>query len=472
MAGMCYLCDLEKQEMELKEEFVEMLGQLMPDECEALCRCIGETVPSVSVRVNEAKGGTVPTGATRVPWCELGYYLDERPNFTLDPMLHAGRYYVQDASSMFIHHVIKQLVCSPSPLRGGNSMSQPVKYLDLCAAPGGKTTAALQALPAGSLVVANEIVPNRARALMDNVMRWGSPHAVVTCNAPAQVGRLTHLFDIVATDVPCSGEGMMRKDAEAAAQWSPSLVAQCATRQRDIIRDIWPALRPGGLFIYSTCTYNRQENEEMMEHLISEYGAKPVAVPVEEAWNIAPAIGCDLPCYRFMPHRTRGEGLFMAVVRKPEGTRQPLRTKKSAPPKTNAIAQGIKEWLSDCKEYDLSVQGDDVVANPRMHADALAALRTTLNVIYSGVTLGTLKGKNCVPHHSLALSTALNRTVLPHCEVDLNTALRYLHGEAITIDAPRGYVLLTHHDVPIGWVNNLGNRANNLYPKPLRIIKN
>ena len=446
--------------MELKEEFVEMLGQVMPGEKEALCRCIGETEPSVSVRVNEAKGGAVPEGATLVPWCPSGYYLDERPNFTLDPMLHAGMYYVQDASSMFIHHVIRQLV------------DRPVRYLDLCAAPGGKTTAALQALPAGSLVVANEIVPNRARALMDNVMRWGSPHAVVTCNAPAQIGRLTHLFDVVATDVPCSGEGMMRKDAEAMAQWSPSLVAQCAQLQREILNDIWPALRPGGLLIYSTCTYNRQENEEMVEHLIEEYGAEPVVVPIDENWGIAPAIGCDLPCYRFMPHRTRGEGLFMAVVRKPEGARQHFKTKKNTPSKTNAIPRGVGEWLSDCKEYDLSVQGDDVVANPKQHSEALAALRATLNVIYSGVTLGTLKGKNCVPHHSLALSTALNRAALPHCEVDIDTALRYLHGEAITINAPRGYVLLTYHDAPIGWVNNLDNRANNLYPKPLRIIKN
>ena len=457
--------------MELKEEFVEMLGPVMPEEKEALCRCIAETEPSVSVRVNEAKGGKVPEGAARVPWCPCGYYLDERPNFTLDPMLHAGIYYVQDASSMFIHHVIQQL-CPPSPLKGEHSVAQPVKYLDLCAAPGGKTTAALQALPAGSLVVANEIVPNRARALMDNVMRWGSPHAVVTCNAPAQIGRLTHLFDIVATDVPCSGEGMMRKDAEAVAQWSPALVTQCAQRQQEILRDIWPALRPGGLLIYSTCTYNRQENEEMVEHLINEYGAEPVAVPINENWGIAPAIGCDLPCYRFMPHRTRGEGLFMAVVRKPDGQRQTPKNKKSATSKTNAIPRGIVEWLLDYKEFDLSVQGEDVVANPKQHSEALAALRATLNVIYSGVTLGTLKGKNCVPHQSLALSTTLNRAALPHCEVDINTALRYLHGEAITLNAPRGYVLLTYHDAPIGWVNNLGNRANNLYPKPLRIIKN
>lgn len=436
-----------------------MLGQLMPEECEALCECIAGAVPSVSVRVNQAKGAVVPAGETRVPWCNAGYYLDERPNFTLDPMLHAGCYYVQDASSMFIHHVITQLI------------ERPVRYLDLCAAPGGKTTAALQALPSGSLVVANEIVPNRARALMDNVMRWGSPHAVVTCNAPAQMGRLTHLFDVVAADVPCSGEGMMRKDAEAVAQWSPALVAQCAARQREIIRDIWPALRPGGLFIYSTCTYNRQENEEMIEHLIDEYGAEPVAVTIDDDWGIAHATGCELPCYRFMPHRTRGEGLFMAVVRKPDGPLQRVRVKKNTPSKANAIPRGIKEWLVNYQDFDLSIQGDDIVANPHIHAESLVTLREKLNVIFSGVTVGTLKGKNCVPHHALALSTELNRAAHPHCEVDLTTALSYLRGEAITIDAPSGFLIVSHHNTPLGWVNNLGNRANNLYPKPLRIMK-
>jgi len=444
--------------MELKHEFIEMLRRLMPDEAEALCRAIAETEPTVSVRVNEMKGGSAPQDAALVPWCASGFYLEQRPAFTFDPLLHGGLYYVQDASSMFIHHMISQLI------------DRPVRYLDLCAAPGGKTTAALQALPAGSLVVANEIVPSRARALADNVMRWGSPHAVVTSNAPAQLGRLTHLFDVVATDVPCSGEGMMRKDADAVSQWSPALVDQCAGRQREILRDIWPALRPGGLLIYSTCTYNRHENEEMLEHLISEYGAEPVPVPIDASWGIAPAVGCDLPCYRFMPHRTRGEGLFMAVVRKPDGMRQPLRSKKSPSVTSIAVAKSVREWLVNGQDYELSQQGDDVVANPKIHADVVSVLRSLATVIYSGVTLGTVKGKNCVPHLSLALSSALDHTALPSCEVDYATALAYLRGEAIAVDAPRGPVLVTYSHIPLGWANNLGNRANNLYPKGLRIV--
>ena len=212
--------------MKLHEGFIGQLRDLLPGEWQALTEAITSTEPSVAVRVNTACGVGVPGGARQVPWCGQGFYLADRPAFTFDPDWHAGRYYVQDASSMFIAHVIKHLV------------HEPVRYLDLCAAPGGKTTAAMQSLPQGSQVVANEIVPPRARVLADNVIRWGDPRCVVTSNAPAQFGRLTHFFDVIAADVPCSGEGMMRKDAEAIAQWSPQLVNECAQRQREILTDV------------------------------------------------------------------------------------------------------------------------------------------------------------------------------------------------------------------------------------------
>lgn len=296
--------------MNLSQAFIEQLRGLLPGEWEALAQAITSTEPSVAVRINEARGAAVPADACRVPWCGLGFYLQDRPTFTFDTDWHAGRYYVQDASSMFIAHVIRSLV------------HEPVRYLDLCAAPGGKTTAALQALPPYSMVVANEIVPPRARVLADNVIRWGNPRCVVTSNAPAHFGKMTHFFDVIAADVPCSGEGMMRKDDEAVAQWSPALVEQCAQRQREILTDVWQALRPGGLLIYSTCTYNRQENEQMADFIVSELGAISLEVPIESDWNIYPAIGSDCHCYRFMPHRVDGEGLFMAAFRK-QGTSPP-----------------------------------------------------------------------------------------------------------------------------------------------------
>ena len=443
--------------MKLQQAFIEQLRGLLPDESEKLASVITSSEPSVAVRVNNARGVAVPQGARLVPWCAQGFYTDGRPAFTFDCDWHAGRYYVQDASSMFIAHVIRHLVDGP------------VRYLDLCAAPGGKTTAAMQALPQGSLTVANEIVPPRARVLADNVIRWGDPRCVVTSNAPAQIGKhLTHFFDIIATDVPCSGEGMMRKDDEAVAQWSPALVEQCAQRQREILADVWQALRPGGLLIYSTCTYNREENEEIADFITRELGATSLEVPVEPSWNIHPAIGSEVHGYRFMPHRVDGEGLFMTAFRKHgDSPRLAISMKSKNTKKSLEIG---KNWLSTPNEFIIDQQGDLAIAVPRDVSSEVAAMRTTLNVLHAGVELATVMGRKVIPHHALAMSLVRAGNAFPVCGVDYATAIRYLRGESITVDAPHGYVLIAHEGAVLGFANNLGNRANNLYPKSQRIL--
>ena len=442
--------------MNLPESFIQQLQELVPDEWEALVDAISTTEPSVAVRVNDARSAIVPAGARQVPWCDKSFYLNYRPAFTFDPDWHAGRYYVQDASSMFISHVIKHLIL------------EPVRYLDLCAAPGGKTTAALQALPSRSLVVANEIVPPRARVLADNIIRWGNPHCVVTSNAPVHFGKLTHFFDVIATDVPCSGEGMMRKDDEAVTQWSPQLVDQCAERQRGILTDAWNALRPGGLLIYSTCTYNRQENEEIADFIVNELGAVSIELPVEPSWNIHPAIGSDCHCYRFMPHRVDGEGLFMAAFRKDgDAPRQNIRLKGKNTKKCDEIG---KNWLANPDCFAIEQQGDLYFATPVEWCNEVAALRSSLNVLHAGVELATVMGRKTMPHHALAMSSARASEAFPVCEVDYPTGLRYLRGESIAVDGPRGYVLIAHEGAVLGFANNLGNRANNLYPKSQRIL--
>ncbi len=442
--------------MNLSQAFIEQLRGLLPAEWEALAQAITSSEPSVAVRVNEARGATAPADARLVPWCGKGFYLQDRPTFTFDTDWHAGRYYVQDASSMFIAHVIRSLI------------HEPVRYLDLCAAPGGKTTAALQALLPRSLVVANEIIPPRARVLADNVIRWGTPRSVVTSNAPAHLGKMTHFFDVIAADVPCSGEGMMRKDDEAVAQWTPALVEQCAQRQREILNDVWQALRPGGLLIYSTCTYNRQENEEIAEFIVNELGAVSLEVPVEPSWKIHPAIGSDCYCYRFMPHRVDGEGLFMAVFRKEgDATRQIPRIKEIMPKKPDEIG---KNWLANPDEFVIEQQGDLFIAVPQDISREVAALRASLNVLHAGGELATVMGRKMVPHHALAMSMSRAVDAFPVCEVDYPTALRYLRGESVCLDGPRGFVLVAHQGAVLGFANNLGNRANNLYPKPQRIL--
>ena len=442
--------------MNLSQAFIEQLRGLLPAEWEAMTQAITSSEPSVAVRVNEARGATAPADARLVPWCGKGFYLQDRPTFTFDTDWHAGRYYVQDASSMFIAHVIRSLI------------HEPVRYLDLCAAPGGKTTAALQALLPRSLAVANEIIPPRARVLADNVIRWGNPRSVVTSNAPAHLGKMTHFFDVIAADVPCSGEGMMRKDDEAVAQWSPALVEQCAQRQREILTDVWPALRPGGLLIYSTCTYNRQENEEMADFIVNELGATSLEVPTGPDWNIHPAIGSDCHCYRFMPHRVDGEGLFMAAFRKQgSAPRQDIRFKEKSAKKTD---ETCLDWLSCPGDYVMDQQGDLLIAVPQDIRREVAALRASLNVLHAGVELATVMGRKTVPHHALAMSTERAADAFPVCAVDYTSALRYLRGESITVDAPRGYILIAHEGAVLGFANNLGNRANNLYPKSQRIL--
>lgn len=442
--------------MELHKDFIEEIKRLMPDECNAIIEAITATASPVSVRVNSHKCGNVPANATRVKWCERGFYLDERPQFTFDPMFHAGAYYVQDASSMILQYIAKSLI------------SEPVRYLDLCAAPGGKTTAVIDVLPEGSLMVSNEIIGTRAQILKENVVKWGNPNCIVTNNDSRAVGSLTHFFDVVAADVPCSGEGMFRKDDEAVAQWTPALVRQCADRQREIIDNIWQALRPGGLFIYSTCTYNRQEDEDMVEYIIREYEAESVNLNIPAEWGIHSGIGTSAHCYRFLPHLTRGEGLFVAVLRKSDNEQRSQIRKKVKPAKPANIPNNVKQLISG-NDMEFTLSDNTITAIPKLHAENLALIQSKLNVILAGIEVATVKGRDFIPSQSLLLSTAMKRDSFPEYETDYATAMAYLRGETVCIDAPSGIVALTYSGTPIGFVKNLGNRANNLYPKEWRI---
>ncbi|MDE7135735.1 MAG: RsmB/NOP family class I SAM-dependent RNA methyltransferase, partial [Muribaculaceae bacterium] len=296
----------------LKLEFVAMLDRLkaMPggDVVEGLADVLATTEPAVAVRVNPRKNA-MPSGMRKVPWADRGFYVDgERPRFTMDPALHQGRYYVQDPSSMALSAIVGQLA--------KESGHKPLLYIDACAAPGGKTTAAIDALPPGSLVVANEFDRRRADALTENVIKWGYPDCVVSQGDTARFCRLPEIADIIAVDAPCSGEGMMRKEDAAVEQWSDGLVERCAGLQRDILGNMWAALRPGGYLIYSTCTFNRHEDEENLEYIVNELGGEPVDLDLPLGSGIAGAIASPYPAYRFLPGKVEGEGLFSAVVRK------------------------------------------------------------------------------------------------------------------------------------------------------------
>ena len=427
---------IEEVEERLPLAFTDYTRSLFGDDLyHTFLKGLGETAP-VSIRLNPFKL-TETTHKVNpelnpqpISWCKEGYWLDTRPNFTFDPLLHAGAYYVQEASSMFLSHVLQHLV------------KQPVMALDLCAAPGGKTTCACTSLPAGSFLFSNEPIGKRAQILAENVQKFGHEDVVVTNNYPRDYKKTKLGFDVIIADVPCSGEGMFRKDPQSIEEWSLQNVENCWQLQRSIIADIWDNLKPGGILIYSTCTFNAHEDEENIAWILNEYDSELLSVPTEEAWNITGSLidnplkdGREFPVYRFIPGKTRGEGIFMAIIRK-------------------------------CGENKTLINKTTIDVDK-----AITEARKRLRILSHGVKEGMQKGKNVIPDHTLALSFSTDKSAYPNVEVDYQTAIAYLRHEAIVLssDAPRGIVLLTYKGYPIGFAKNLGNRANNLYPQEWRI---
>ena len=382
----------------LPADFVAETRRLMGDE--RFSRFLGafdEEAPT-SIRVNPSRNSLAV--GERVPWCQEGYFLADRPQFTFDPLLHAGCYYVQEASSMFVTHILRQ------------SGDCPQNALDMCAAPGGKSTALRSVLPEDCVLVSNEPMGNRAQILLENITKWGAPNCIVTNNYPRDFRKAKLKFDLILCDVPCSGEGMFRKDPNAISEWSMQNVEKCWRLQREIVSDAWECLNPGGLFIYSTCTYNTKENEENIQWILENFDAQVLDIPVDPSWNITGSLleGFSEPVYRFIPGITRGEGLFACALRKNGGAEE-------------RGCGGAR--LDERKLKDLSV---------------------------------------LVPPYS-------RTPVPPTVDVDYLEAIKYLRGEALVLptDTPRGIVTITYKSQPLGPAKNIGNRANNLYPKAWRI---
>lgn len=428
---------------------------------DGLTETLRTTAPETSIRLNPAKTAGLTVGGTPVPWAPEGRYLDERPAFTFDPSMYAGRYYVQDASSMVIGEIARRLAAT------NLATAATLRVLDACAAPGGKTTAILDALPRGAFVLANEYESSRVAALVDNLERWGAPYFAVTNVDARRLGVLGSVFDIVFADVPCSGEGMMRKNETAVGQWSPRLVESCATLQREIVAEVWNTLRPGGYLVYSTCTFNTVENEGNATWIHDTLGAEPVDMHLTEYDGVIGGIGTDLPCARFIPGRIRGEGLFVAVFRKPDtSTDTSKRTQRRAPKKAPGIDTLVGDYLyrtdAGGTTYGVAAQAVDII-------DALYDAR--LRIVIPGVAVATQKGRDMIPAAALATSTALRPGTYPTVEVDYATAVAFLSGEALRLDpvVPRGYIIITYDGATLGFVKNIGNRANNLYPTRRRI---
>ncbi len=442
--------------MILPEDFVKRTREMLGDEYPDFEKALSENLPT-SIRVND-KMSYWPT-EEKVAWCDSGYYLPERPLFTADPLFHAGVYYVQEASSMFLSQAVKQFFPDASTV------------LDLCAAPGGKSTLLSQTLSRDSLLVCNEIIRSRAYILAENIIKWGNPNVVVSNNEPKDFDKLTDFFDAVVIDAPCSGEGMFRKDSGAVQEWSLSNVQLCAERQREILHSVWDALKTDGILVYSTCTFNREENEENVRWICEELGAELLRLDLNGNKDITVS---DFG-YRFYPHKTKGEGLFLSVMRKTSESERKLKLKiGSKKSNKSTVKADLKLFrLLDAEKWEIVSDNNRILAYDKQHYSNFTLLTKQLHCLHSGVELGEIKGKDFIPAPSVALSKILDRDSVVEAEVDYETAIAYLKREAIQLpDVDRGYVLITFKGQALGWVKNLGNRCNNLYPSEWRIRMN
>ena len=453
----------------LPEGFKTLIGaEIGKETAEALFSALsGE--PEISVRLNRRKPTAQPpyAGMEPVGWCTSGHYLPERPQFTFNPLLHAGTFYVQDASSM-IYETITESITGDSP----------VKVCDLCAAPGGKTTAILNALPDKSVMLANEFVSSRANILKENLCKYGYPEIVITNCDTGKLSALKNYFDIVAVDAPCSGEGMMRKDETARSQWSEGLVRQCAALQKEILANAVELLAPGGHLIYSTCTFNTTEDEDNAAWIADNLGLTPIDTGLAGKHGIMSQLKGEIPCLRFMPGFTKGEGLFAAVFKKPEGpdgvstTYGGKKKGKGNKERKEKINPGIlnlaKSWIKG--DFEIINHDGHLLALTPATTALLEAIPKRVRIISAGVEIGEIKGKDLIPSHQLALSTSMAHP-FPEVELTKEEALTFLSREAITLpaDTPKGFVTVTYSGYPLGFLKNLGTRSNNLYPTEYRI---
>ncbi|HEY4650139.1 MAG TPA: rRNA methyltransferase [Pontibacter sp.] len=422
-----------------------------------------QQTPPVSIRVNRQKFKH-EINLPRVPWTQTGYYLSQRPAFTLDPLLHAGAYYVQEASSMFLEQALQQTI----------DLSQPLHVLDLCGAPGGKSTHLASLISPDSLLVSNEVIKPRATILAENIAKWGSGNVLVTSNDPRDFGRLPDFFDVMVIDAPCSGEGMFRKDPHAVEEWSEENVQLCARRQQRILSDVWEALKPGGILIYSTCTWNEAENEENMAWLAAQEKAEPQTLEFDPAWGIERSVSRGVEGYRFYPHAVQGEGFFLAVMRKGGEAEPQYSSGKKKKYKLQEAGKKekaqVQDWLLNADALSWLQHNETIFTIPQHLFEAADEVYQKLYVVQGGTPVAELYGKKVKPLEPLALSQHLNKDAFTIFDLSLEQALHYLRKEDINLGTPgTDWVLLQYHGFPLGWAKQIGNRINNYYPKEWRI---
>lgn len=422
-----------------------------------------EGIRATAIRLNPNKLEECPFDSKgKVPWCNAAYYLQDRPVFTLDPLFHAGAYYPQDASSMFIDHIIQCLKLNLHTVRA----------LDLCGAPGGKSTLLNSSLHPDSLLVANEIIKSRVTILQDNLMKWGNANTVTTNNDPAAFNRLPGFFDLIVVDAPCSGSGMFRKDADAIEEWSEANVKLCSERQQRILAESLTALKEGGYLFYSTCSYSSEENEDIVDWLLDSGDFESVEITVEDNWGIDHTFSVKHRGhgYRFYPHKLGGEGFFIAVLKK-VGEQEMFNRKRIKPEKSDVPKGILNDWISNSDSLHTFLHHEDIYVFPKMYENDLKYLQNVLYLKNAGTNVGKLNRKELIPSHALALSNYL--VEYKAVDLSLEDARNYLRKENIVVDTfagIQGWAIARFQGQRLGWMKVLPNRINNYYPKELRIV--
>lgn len=448
----------------LPNELISRLREENNFDHEAFVNTHEEGERITSIRINPRKSAPLNTKLINsVTWCAHAFYLDERPVFTLDPFYHAGCYYVQEASSMFLGHIIRSLGMENADLRA----------LDLCAAPGGKSTLMSAYLGEDSLLVTNEVIKSRVGILQDNMNRWGMHNVVVTNNDPSSFARLPGYFDLMVVDAPCSGSGMFRKDPDAIDEWSLANVKLCSDRQKRILGESLATLATNGHLVYSTCSYSKEENEEILDWIIQEYGFSSVELSLDSEWGVQHTLSAAHAAngYRFYPHNVQGEGFFVGVLKKTE--HQDTFSRKKAKPEKSAVPkQVLTEWLAPETAFHAFMHGDDIHIFPKRYEEDLKWLQRVLYIRNAGTNMGKWTGRELLPSHELALSVFVKDDIKAQ-EVSLSVAQEFLRKENLDhesfANAGAGWCLVRYLGVNLGWVKVLPNRINNYYPKESRI---
>ena len=422
----------------------------------------------ISVRINPFKkteqcpsAGEAWNSEEKIQWCDNGKYLPERPSFTLDPLFHAGCYYVQEASSMFLEQALKQ-TCD---------LSADLKILDLCAAPGGKSTLISSLISENSMLVSNEVIKTRVNVLSENLIKWGTANTYVTNNDPADFARIPGFFDVIVIDAPCSGSGLFRKDPDAIKEWSEANVNLCSQRQQRILADVFPALKENGIIIYSTCSYSKQENEDVLDWMVEEFLVSSCELKVEEKWGVVETISDKhkMNGYRFYPDKVKGEGFFIAVMKKTTSENSIGKRKETLLSISKREIGMLEGWVSGVSNLFCFKNNESVYAIPNSHRDYYEDLSKNLYIKKAGICIGELMRNELIPDHQLAMSLMKNKNI-PSIEIDKKTALNYLRKETISVKGNIGWNLINYEGHSLGWAKLMPNRMNNYYPKEWRIL--